>query len=112
MRPYLYEPLRGTNDDWYWLYAAAQTGAMVVTNDQMRDHDFQMLSPRQFLQWKERHQVFYQFVGQYRREPKLLYPPKYSERIQRALDGSAWHFPVQSSAQRPEVIRQLKDASK
>lgn len=100
IKPHLYEPLRGTNDDWYWLYAAAYTGAMVVTNDQMRDHDFQMLSPRHFLQWKERHQVFYQFVGPYGGIPKVFYPPKYSERIQRALDGAAWHFPVQGSSQR------------
>ncbi len=30
---------------------------MVVTNDEMRDHHFQMLSHRSFLRWKERHCV-------------------------------------------------------
>lgn len=36
----------GSNDDWYWLYAAVTFGCHVVTNDEMRDHHFRMLSPR------------------------------------------------------------------
>lgn len=47
------------NDDWYWLYAAVFTGGrvLVLTNDEMRDHHFSMLSHRSFERWKERHQV-------------------------------------------------------
>jgi hypothetical protein len=50
----------GSNDDWYWLYAAVLAGASgrLVTNDELRDHVFQMLpAPRLFYKWKERHQV-------------------------------------------------------
>ncbi|CAN0405306.1 unnamed protein product, partial [Laminaria digitata] len=47
------------NDDWYWLHAAVYTGGkvLVLTNDEMRDHHFSMLSHRSFQRWKERHQV-------------------------------------------------------
>lgn len=47
------------NDDWYWLHAAVYTGGkvLVLTNDEMRDHHFSMLSHRSFERWKERHQV-------------------------------------------------------
>ncbi len=50
----------GSNDDWYWLYAAVLAGptGRLVTNDELRDHVFQMLpAPRLFYKWKERHQV-------------------------------------------------------
>jgi len=50
----------GSNDDWYWLYAAVASGddAFLVSNDEMRDHVFQMLpSPKLFARWKERHQA-------------------------------------------------------
>ena len=30
---------------------------MIVSNDEMRDHIFQMLAPKFFLKWKQRHQV-------------------------------------------------------
>ena len=56
----LYTTPAGSNDDWYWLHAAvtAGTGGILVTNDELRDHVFQMLpSPRLFYKWKERHQV-------------------------------------------------------
>lgn len=36
----------GCNDDWFWLYAAVLLRCDVVTNDEMRDHHFRMLSPR------------------------------------------------------------------
>jgi proteinaceous RNase P len=50
----------GSNDDWYWLYAAVASGvdAFLVSNDEMRDHVFQMLpAPKLFQRWKERHQA-------------------------------------------------------
>jgi pentatricopeptide repeat protein len=42
-------PLK-SNDDWYWMYAAlnARGKIAVITNDQMRDHTFQMLAQRDF----------------------------------------------------------------
>jgi hypothetical protein len=44
----LYKANPGMNDDWFWLHAALWGHACVVTNDEMRDHHFQMLSPRSF----------------------------------------------------------------
>eukprot|EP00611_Tribonema_gayanum_P013129 TRINITY_DN2391_c0_g1_i1.p1 TRINITY_DN2391_c0_g1~~TRINITY_DN2391_c0_g1_i1.p1 ORF type:complete len:571 (+),score=175.45 TRINITY_DN2391_c0_g1_i1:177-1889(+) len=87
------------NDDWYWLWAAVRVGGrvLVVTNDEMRDHHFLMLSHRSFQQWKERHQVHFCF-GDWRdsrRQVLVREPRKYSKRIQRASDDSAWHFPLE-----------------
>ena len=31
--------------------------AMLISNDKMRDHIFQMLAPKYFHKWKQRHQV-------------------------------------------------------
>lgn len=42
----LYSTPAGCNDDWYWLYCAVLLRCKVVTNDEMRDHHFLMLSPR------------------------------------------------------------------
>lgn len=42
----LLETPAGCNDDWFWLYTAVSLNCKVVTNDEMRDHHFQMLSPR------------------------------------------------------------------
>lgn len=81
----------------FWLHAALTSGkgTLVVTNDEMRDHHFQMLSPRSFLRWKDRHQVHFSFGGQQYdqngrscgRSVQLTYPEIYSRRIQPILDG-------------------------
>jgi pentatricopeptide repeat protein len=42
----LYVTPAGCNDDWFWLYGAVLLRCDVVTNDEMRDHHFRMLSPR------------------------------------------------------------------
>lgn len=49
----------GSNDDWYWMYAAVAAGSQgrLISNDEMRDHVFQLLAPRYFYKWKQRHQV-------------------------------------------------------
>ena len=41
----------------YWLYAAIKFKCLIVTNDEMRDHTFQLLGNDFFPKWKERHQV-------------------------------------------------------
>ncbi len=83
----------GFNDDWFWMHAALIHGGkdgmpsvQAITNDEMRDHHFQMLAQGSFLRWKERHQVRFDF-GQWntdlnRREVLLQYPSSYSRRIQ------------------------------
>ena len=74
------------------MHAALKSGnnshpILAITNDEMRDHHFQMLAQGSFLRWKERHQVHFDF-GTYnkalgRREVLLKYPSPYSRRIQR-----------------------------
>lgn len=63
----------GWNDDWFWLYTAVSLDCHIVTNDEMRDHHFQMLSPRWFCRWKERHQVHFKF-GKWIPLPGLIQP--------------------------------------
>mmetsp|Transcript_10725 Transcript_10725/g.31269 ORF Transcript_10725/g.31269 Transcript_10725/m.31269 type:complete len:753 (-) Transcript_10725:1022-3280(-) len=91
----------GMNDDWFWMHAALKYKTLVVTNDEMRDHHFQMLAPKFFLRWKDRHQVRFDFgnlvEGSYSnpalnrprrpREVLLTHPDVYSRRIQRVADG-------------------------
>ena len=57
----LYKTPPGMNDDWFWMHAALKYKALVVTNDEMRDHHFQMMAPKFFLRWKERHQIHFDF---------------------------------------------------
>ncbi|XP_029118354.1 proteinaceous RNase P 2 isoform X2 [Elaeis guineensis] len=52
----LYTTPTGSNDDWYWLYAAVKLKCLLVTNDEMRDHIFELLGRSFFPKWKERHQ--------------------------------------------------------
>ena len=55
----LYVTPYGSNDDWYWMYAAVAAGSQgrLISNDEMRDHVFQLLAPRYFYKWKQRHQA-------------------------------------------------------
>ncbi|KAG4391660.1 hypothetical protein GLYMA_05G230102v4 [Glycine max] len=57
----LYATPSGSNDNWYWLYAAIKFRCLLVTNDEMRDHLFQLLGNDFFPKWKERHQVRFSF---------------------------------------------------
>ncbi|XP_021716397.1 proteinaceous RNase P 2-like [Chenopodium quinoa] len=88
----LYATPSGSNDDWYWLYAAVKMKCLLVTNDEMRDHIFELLGSSFFLQWKERHQVHYTFG---KGVPNLKMPPTYSILIQESENGS-WHIPIAS----------------
>ena len=95
----VYRTPQGLNDDWYWMHAALINGGredkpsvLAITNDEMRDHHFQMTAQGYFLRWKERHQVHFDF-GEWNRELKrndvlLEYPSIYSRRIQR-VDGES-----------------------
>jgi hypothetical protein len=74
----------------------------VVTNDEMRDHHFQMLAPRFFLRWKERHQVHFDF-GEWKdgtRSALLKYPERYSRRIQRVANGLVVPLPKRGDEHR------------
>ncbi|XVE98154.1 hypothetical protein REPUB_Repub03eG0081000 [Reevesia pubescens] len=88
----LYATPTGSNDDWYWLYAAIKFKCLIVTNDEMRDHTFQLLGNDFFPKWKERHQVHFSFsnIG-----PVFYMPPPYSVVIQESEKGH-WHIPIAS----------------
>ena len=45
----LYQTPSGWNDDWYWMYGVVEFKCHIVSNDEMRDHHFQMLQPRYVL---------------------------------------------------------------
>lgn len=86
----LYLTPHGSNDDWYWLFAAVNSKCLLVTNDEMRDHLFQLLGTGFFPRWKEKHQV--------RLTPakpglNLHMPPPYSKVIQESEQGN-WHVPT------------------
>lgn len=85
----------GSNDDWYWLYAAVKAGpkGMLISNDEMRDHLFQLLAPKYFFKWKDRHMVRYKFVPSHQEwEPRLIPPHPYTACTQRLKNGT-WMFP-------------------
>jgi Protein-only RNase P len=108
----LYTTPRGMNDDWFWLHAALVKRSLVVTNDEMRDHHFQMLAQRGFLRWKDSHQVHFHFGAweanddgggagqQQRRTVELTYPDPYSRRMQRVGDGLVIPMPKRGDENR------------
>ena len=105
----LFRAPAGCNDDWFWLHAALWCGreCMVVTNDEMRDHHFQMLAYRSFLRWKERHQIRFNFgeweergKGDSRRKLETVYPDVYSRRIQRVKRGIIIPLPKKGDEKR------------
>ncbi|CAL5438383.1 unnamed protein product [Camellia sinensis] len=88
----LYATPTGSNDDWYWLYAAIKFKCLLVTNDEMRDHLFQLLGNEFFPKWKERHQVHFRFSDT---GPMFHMPPPCSVVIQESEKGH-WHIPIVS----------------
>uniref|UniRef100_A0A1J3D0P1 ribonuclease P n=1 Tax=Noccaea caerulescens TaxID=107243 RepID=A0A1J3D0P1_NOCCA len=87
----LYATPPGSNDDWYWLYAAVSCRCLLLTNDEMRDHLFQLLGNSFFPRWKEKHQVRISVSRE--NGLKLHMPPPYSIVIQESEDGT-WHVPM------------------
>ncbi|KAL6853346.1 hypothetical protein ACP4OV_019375 [Aristida adscensionis] len=90
----LYTSPSGSNDDWYWLYAAIRLNCFLVTNDEMRDHIFELLGSSFFPKWKQRHRVKYTFN---RGKAVLMMPPPYSSEIQESEMGS-WHVPIEEKS--------------
>ncbi|EXB84762.1 hypothetical protein L484_001212 [Morus notabilis] len=88
----IYATPTGSNDDWYWLYAAIKFKCLIVTNDEMRDHTFQLLGNDFFPRWKERHQVRFSFSDA---GPEFHMPPPCSVVIQESEKGH-WHIPISS----------------
>lgn len=86
----LYATPTGSNDDWYWLYAAIKFRCLLVSNDEMRDHTFQLLGNDFFPKWKERHQVRFSVSDD---GLALHMPPPFSVVIQESEKGR-WHIPI------------------
>ncbi|XP_042037537.1 proteinaceous RNase P 1, chloroplastic/mitochondrial-like [Salvia splendens] len=87
----LYATPQGSNDDWYWLYAAVSSKCLLVTNDEMRDHLFNLLGNSFFPRWKEKHQVRLKYSSE--DGLTLHMPPPYSIVIQESEQGR-WHIPT------------------
>ncbi|XP_058097394.1 proteinaceous RNase P 1, chloroplastic/mitochondrial [Magnolia sinica] len=98
----LYTTPSGSNDDWYWLYAAVSCKCLLVTNDEMRDHLFELLGTSFFPRWKEKHQVRLLIS---RCNPIFHLPPPYSVVIQESEQGS-WHIPIATGDDVEETNRQ------
>jgi mitochondrial ribonuclease P protein 3 len=102
---YIYRTPPGMNDDWFWFHTALFSGPQtyIITNDEMRDHQFQMLTPRSFLRWKDRQQIHFTF-GEWQspnqRHVILYYPKRYSRRIQRVQDGIVIPHPKRDDTNR------------
>ena len=80
------------------MYAAVHAGdkAFLVTNDECRDHVFQMLpSPKLFYRWKERHQVRFTITAG---EVELDYHAVFTTCMQEADDSSWWMFPQEDES--------------
>lgn len=64
------------------MYAAVRAGGsgLLLSNDEMRDHLFQLLAPKYFKKWTERHQIKYGFAN----GPVLQaeYPAPFSTAVQ------------------------------
>ncbi|XP_024629259.2 proteinaceous RNase P 2 isoform X2 [Medicago truncatula] len=88
----LYATPTGSNDDWYWLYAAIKFKCLLVSNDEMRDHLFQLLGNDFFPKWKERHQVRFGFSDA---GLEFYMPPPCSVVIQESEEGH-WHIPIEA----------------
>ncbi|CAK8579537.1 unnamed protein product [Lathyrus sativus] len=88
----LYATPTGSYDDWYWLYAAIKFKCLLVTNDEMRDHLFQLLGNDFFPKWKERHQVRFEFSDN---GLEFYMPPPCSVVIQESEEGH-WHIPIEA----------------
>lgn len=100
---------KGSNDDWYWLYGVVRAGeaGVLVSNDEMRDHIFELLRPRFFLRWKAHHQCRYS-VGYGAPEATLVEPPAFTTCVQQ-LPGGVWMLP--HSPARWLCVRPVHDAA-
>lgn len=86
----------GSNDDWYWLYGVISKGryGMLVSNDDMRDHIFELLRPRYFIKWRELHRCKYSVSTEEDAiQASLELPPRFSTCVQLLPQSECWMFP-------------------
>jgi len=94
----LYVVPHGHNDDVFWLYFTLRLGggAFLVSNDNMRDHRFEMMhSTRAFARWRERHQAKFEIMQLASGwDPRIMLPSAHSICAQRDAQGR-WHLPAE-----------------
>ena len=73
---------------------ACGTGApgFLVSNDEMRDHIFQLLAPKFFGKWKQRHQLRYKIADT--GAALLQYPAPFTVCTQHLPGPGAWLLPL------------------
>jgi proteinaceous RNase P len=88
----LRRPLSPPSPCRYWLYATvrAKSRGLLVSNDLLRDHIFQLLRPKHFIKWSERHVARYTFTPDARLS--LQYPAPFTACVQQLPNG-AWMVP-------------------
>jgi proteinaceous RNase P len=89
---------KGSNDDWYWLYGAVSKGekGILVSNDKLRDHIFDLLRPRFFLKWRDNQKCMYTVTTHSDRSisAEVLPPPCFTTCVQKVEESNAWMFPM------------------
>eukprot|EP00879_Flechtneria_rotunda_P013849 GHRR01014465.1.p1 GENE.GHRR01014465.1~~GHRR01014465.1.p1 ORF type:complete len:236 (+),score=83.39 GHRR01014465.1:2329-3036(+) len=83
----------GSNDDWYWMYATvhARENGLLMSNDLLRDHVWNLLRPKHMLKWTQRHIVRYSFNYE-KTEIRLQHPLPYTPCVQQLVDD-VWLLP-------------------
>ncbi len=110
----VYPVARGVNDDLFWLYAAMRVkDCILVTNDTMRDHHFQIVADgaqRTLTRWRALHQASFGFVAGM---SQIEYPLIYSKRSQcnnyappMGRQRRVWHFPLAKAEDTWLVIKE------
>lgn len=104
----LYTTPSGLNDDLCWLYAAVflttpsdavgcRRKVLVLTNDKMRDHCFQLLSPKAFAPWRDRHRMGFSCVREDNVTSITFHePPRFTRCTQKDPNLDAYHIPIQT----------------
>ncbi|WIA12316.1 hypothetical protein OEZ85_012372 [Tetradesmus obliquus] len=90
----------GSNDDWYWMYAAVQARerGLLVSNDQLRDHVWNLLRPKHMLKWTQRHIIRFSF-NFHKTEAYLQHPLPYTPCVQQFPQQGVWLLPEAASAE-------------
>lgn len=94
------------NDDWFWLYAAIKYRCRVVTNDDMRDHHFQFLSPKYFVRWRENSRIMYEMFSYRSNSTRMTGPLHQNMNIcltKRSRDGNIITHHINSDDRKVKV---------
>ena len=106
-RNFIFSTPGGSNDDWFWLYAAilgssGKRDRVLVSNDKMRDHKFMMLSPKLLEMWRSCHQQEFHFHVENGKSIVTLQKRRaYTTCIQ--TTGERWFFPLNEDPLQPNA---------